>query len=640
MHALPLQKKKCDVKLLILKVIFRKKVALLNVKKFYQNHLQKKLFNKILAIYSSIIIITLIASSITVYKYYEQTITRQHVDANREVLDYVSLYMNQQYESIQVAIQQIYSDASVSEDLSYFLQNDYGDYLKYRLDQYADIGSSVPHTFDTYFKTYLNQKNGIYDVILYSTEKEFYYLYKNNTRQFYLSDMDGSKQKLSLPKNGWVSHETKLVLKEIREDNNNLYTMTREIKDPITLKTIGMLIVDFDAELISKWLGTKVAENNGQLLVLTPSGDVIYDSLGRYMGQRYPHIDALHADGWTTLDGISKVNLNTTNSSGLIMAGIIQKSQVNNEMKTVRTWIIGITTALIITAMSFTYGIILRFSKKVKIIVKSMKRLQEGDLSTRIHLNREDELQLIANNFNYMCERLELYINKVYISELTQKNAELVALQSQINPHFLYNTLEAIRMRAITQGAKDVGQMIYILSTLFRTMIKKSMVVTISDEIEYCNLYLELFQIRHKDRLQIESQISPASMNCSIVKLLIQPVIENYIVHGFRPDRFGNLIRIEVTESGGEIQIAISDNGNGITPSKLTELQQMLQVSMRMDEPPSSVGLCNVNERIKLYYGTEYGLTIASEVNKGTIVIMNIPVVRESTNNAQYTYRG
>lgn len=126
------------------------------------------------------------------------------------------------------------------------------------------------------------------------------------------------------------------------------------------------------------------------------------------------------------------------------MAGIIQKSQVNNEMKTVRTWIIGITTALIITAMSFTYGIILRFSKKVKIIIKSMKRLQEGDLSTRIHLNREDELQLIANNFNYMCERLELYINKVYISELTQKNAELVALQSQINPHFYITHLRRL----------------------------------------------------------------------------------------------------------------------------------------------------------------------------------------------------
>ncbi|WP_081392970.1 sensor histidine kinase [Paenibacillus odorifer] len=602
----------------------------MNIKKFYQNHLRKKLFNKILAIYSSIIIITLIASSITVYKYYEQTITRQHVDANREVLDYVSLYMNQQYEGIQLAIQQIYSDASVSEDLSYFLQNDYGDYLKYRLDQFAEIGSFVPHTFDTYFKTYLNQKSGISDVILYSTEKEFYYLYKNNTRQLYKRDIDISEQKSPIPKNGWVSHEKKLLLKEIREDNNNLYTMTRELKDPISLKTIGMLIIDFDAELISKWLGTKGTENNGQVLVLTPSGDVIYDSLGRYMGQQYPHIAGLYSDNWTALDGLSKVNLNTTNSSGLIVAGIIQKSQVNKEMVVVRNWIIGITAALIVAAMSITYGIILRFSKKVKIIVKSMKRLQEGDLSTRIHLNREDELQLIANNFNYMCERLELYINKVYISEITQKNAELVALQSQINPHFLYNTLEAIRMRAISQGAKDVGQMIYILSTLFRTMIKKSMVVTIADEIEYCNLYLELFQIRHKDKLQIESRISPVAMNCSIVKLLIQPVIENYIVHGFRPERSDNLIRIEVTESDGSIQIAIRDNGNGIIPSKLTELQKTLQVSMRMDAPPSSLGLCNVNERIKLYYGIEYGLSIASEIGVGTTVIMNIPVVRES----------
>jgi len=606
-------------------------VFLLNIKKFYQNHLRKKLFNKILAIYSSIIIITLIASSITVYKYYEQTITRQHVDANREVLDYVSLYMNQQYEGIQLAIQQIYSDASVSEDLSYFLQHDYEDYLKYRLDQFAEIGSFVPHTFDTYFKTYLNQKSGISDVILYSTQKEFYYLYKNNTRQLYKRDIDISEQKAPIPKNGWVSHEKKLLLKEIREDNNNLYTMTRELKDPISLKTIGMLIIDFDAELISKWLGTKGTENNGQVLVLTPSGDVIYDSLGRYMGQQYPHIDGLYSDGWTALDGLSKVNLNTTNSSGLIVAGIIQKSQVNKEMMVVRNWIIGITAALIVAAMSITYGIILRFSKKVKIIVKSMKRLQEGDLSTRIQLNREDELQLIANNFNYMCERLELYINKVYISEITQKNAELVALQSQINPHFLYNTLEAIRMRAISQGAKDVGQMIYILSTLFRTMIKKNMVVTLADEIEYCNLYLELFQIRHKDKLQIESRISPVAMNCSIVKLLIQPVIENYIVHGFRPERFDNLIRIEVTEADERIQIVIRDNGNGIIPSKLTELQQMLQVSMRMDAPPSSLGLCNVNERIKLYYGTEYGLAIASELGEGTTVIMNIPVVREST---------
>ncbi|WP_052676072.1 sensor histidine kinase [Paenibacillus sp. IHBB 10380] len=606
----------------------------MNIRKFYHNHLQRKLFNKILAIYSVIIMITLIAASFTVYKYYEQAITRQQVDANREVLDYVSLYMNQQYESTQLAIQQIYSDASLSEDLTHFLQQDYEAYLTYRLNRYVESGSFIPRTFDTFFKTYLDQQKGVQNIILYSTEKKFYYVYNNRTRQFYTSNINIPEQKVPIPNNGWLSRDNNSFLTDVRADNKNLYTMTREIKDPISMKTIGVLIIDFDSEFISKWIGPKCAEQNGQLLVLTPDGDVIYDSMKRYIGQHYPYMEDLYSADWAALEEPSKVNLNTTNSSGLIIAGIIPRSQIHKDISVVQNWIIGITVALIITAMVVTYGFILRFSKKVKIIIKAMKRLQEGDLTARIHLHREDELQLIANNFNYICERLELYINKVYVSEIMQKNAELVAFQSQINPHFLYNTLEAIRMRAISQGAKDVGQMIYILSTLFRSIVKKGMIVTLADEIEYCKSYLELFQIRHENRLQIESQVSDIVMNCSIVKLLIQPIIENYIVHGFQPDLSDNLIRIEVVESDGTIQIIVSDNGIGIIPSKLAELQEMLQASMQMDEPPSSVGLCNVNERIKIYYGAEYGLTVDSEVDKGTTVIMNIPAVRGITHHA------
>jgi two-component system sensor histidine kinase YesM len=578
--------------------------------------------------------ITLIAASFTVYKYYEQAITRQQVDANREVLDYVSLYMNQQYESTQLAIQQIYSDASLSEDLTYFLQQDYEAYLTYRLNRYVEGGSFIPRTFDTFFKTYLAQQKGVQNIILYSTEKKFYYVYNNRTRQFYTSNINIPEQKVPIPNNGWLSRDNNPFLSDVRADNKNLYTMTREIRDPISMKTIGVLMIDFDSESISKWIGPKRAEQNGQLLVLTPAGDVIYDSMKRYIGQHYPYMEGLYSTGWAALEEPSKVNLNTTNSSGLIIAGIIPRSQIHEDISVVQNWIIGITVILIITAMVITYGIILRFSKKVKIIIKAMKRLQEGDLTARIHLHREDELQLIANNFNYICERLELYINKVYVSEIMQKNAELVAFQSQINPHFLYNTLEAIRMRAISQGAKDVGQMIYILSTLFRSIVKKGMIVTLADEIEYCKSYLELFQIRHENRLQIESQVSDIVMNYSIVKLLIQPIIENYIVHGFQPDLSDNLIRIEVVESDGTIQIIVSDNGIGIIPSKLAELQEMLQASIRMDEPPSSVGLCNVNERIKIYYGAEYGLTVDSQVDKGTTVIMNIPAVRGITYHA------
>ncbi|MDT2237568.1 histidine kinase [Paenibacillus larvae] len=137
-----------------------------------------------------------------------------------------------------------------------------------------------------------------------------------------------------------------------------------------------------------------------------------------------------------------------------------------------------------------------------------------------------------------------MYIDRVYRSELKQKDTELIAFQSQINPHFLYNTLEAIRMRALSQGARDVGDMIYILATLFRNSVKKKTIVTMEDEIQHCKIYLDLFRIRYQNRLDYDIDIPDELLQYRLIKLLIQPAIENYVVHGFLPERDDNLIRI------------------------------------------------------------------------------------------------
>ncbi|MCR8642522.1 sensor histidine kinase [Paenibacillus sp. N1-5-1-14] len=602
----------------------------MSIGQFYSNHLKRKLFNKILVIYLSITVVTLIAAAFAVYKYYEQAATRDHINANKEVLDYMSMYMNQQYEGMQLAVQQIYSDASLSQDVATFLSRDYETYLKYRLDHYAESGSFVPRTFETFFKSYMDQHAGVKNILLSSFEQNFI-LIKSRTRMFYTNvtspyDPHGIFDNAS--RNQWLSRDNNAFLWDERREDKDIFTISRELRDPISLKGIGMLMVDFDTEGITNWIASRRDSRSGQHLALKPNGEVLYDSLGQYTGQYYPHISKLNSDNWTMLDEPSRVNLNAANSSGLILVGITPKSEIDKELSLVRDWIFVITLTLIIAATLITYGFILRFSKEIKVILHAMKRLQEGDLTTRIVLHREDELQLIANNFNYMCERLEQYIEKVYISEIMQKKADLVAFQAQINPHFLYNTLEVIRMRAISQGARDVGQMTYILSTLFRNIVKKKMIVTLEDEIEYCQLYLELFQIRHDDKLQVETVLSKPSMNCMIVKLLIQPVIENYIVHGFEPDRSDNLIRIEVSESDGQIYITIRDNGVGIAPEKLEELRQMLHVNESIEEMPSSIGIYNVNARIKKYYGTTYGMTIDSEVGIGTTVQITIPAIR------------
>ncbi|WP_196220334.1 sensor histidine kinase [Paenibacillus larvae] len=228
-----------------------------------------------------------------------------------------------------------------------------------------------------------------------------------------------------------------------------------------------------------------------------------------------------------------------------------------------------------------------------------------------------------------------MYIDRVYRSELKQKDTELIAFQSQINPHFLYNTLEAIRMRALSQGARDVGDMIYILATLFRNSVKKKTIVTMEDEIQHCKIYLDLFRIRYQNRLDYDIDIPDELLQYRLIKLLIQPVIENYVVHGFLPERDDNLIRISAGLYDDAIQIEVRDNGSGIEPNRLRQLRKgLLEADHSRNGEPASIGLRNVHERIQIFYGIQYGVDIDSMIGEGTSVTITIPAVREMNNRA------
>ena len=140
-----------------------------------------------------------------------------------------------------------------------------------------------------------------------------------------------------------------------------------------------------------------------------------------------------------------------------------------------------------------------RLNSRVENIVQGMERVTTGDLQVRLYTNENrDELDIIAGRFNKMCEDLQTYIEKSYLAEIEAKNAELEALQSQINPHFLYNTLEAIRMRAICNGDREVGKMLYSMSVLFRSQLKEADWITIGQELDYCKQYLGLFEVRYQ----------------------------------------------------------------------------------------------------------------------------------------------
>jgi two-component system sensor histidine kinase YesM len=577
---------------------------------FYRKHYKQKLFNKILTMYAIITIVSLATLSAFVYTYLNNSQVQKELDLNKQILAGVGSHLDIKHATSQQIIQQIYRDgpsasSALLSDVLSFLQNNFSDYLNKRLLQYSATGVRTPD-INSFLRLLLANNPDIRTVALYSKDKKFLFTLTKDTQNYYY--VDGDLQTV--------------IGKYIATGKS--YTTVSNINNMTTQESIGNLIIDYDSTAIYRTFQNKADEMKGYIVVLTPAGNVIYDSSNRYYGMPYPYTSLLNnPSSIQRFEEESYINMQTTNKFGYWIVGVIPKSAINGNMKGLKNTLILVTVICIVAAITLTYFTIINFSRRTKVIVQAMKKVQDGDLSVRIPREKEDELFQISSRFNQMCEDLTQYIDRVYKSEIREKHAELVAFQAQIKPHFLYNTLEAIRMRALSKKADDVGEMIYILATLFRYSVKSETIVKLSDEIEYCRLYLDLFRIRLLQKFTYEMNIEPEWMSVPILKLSIQPIIENYIMHGLNMSQSDNHLSISAEWDGRDLQLVISDNGNGIEPLRLMQLRSSLE-----QHPPqasNSIGLINVNERLKICFGSSYGLHISSEAGEGTVITVKIP---------------
>lgn len=268
-----------------------------------------------------------------------------------------------------------------------------------------------------------------------------------------------------------------------------------------------------------------------------------------------------------------------------------------------------------------------RLTGRVDLILDAMDQVTTGDFKVRLNIwKKEDEIDMIADNFNEMCERLELYIEKSYLAEIESKNAQLQALQSQINPHFLYNTLEAIRMKAICNGDKEVGKMLYSMVALFRSQLKEADVITLGQELDYCKQYLELFEYRYQGCFRSEVDCPVELLPLPVIKFVLQPIIENYFIHGIERNREDNLVCIRAGREGDTLYLYVQDNGRGIREEDLERQNQELRENARRKKGNESIGIHNVNRRIKAVCGEKYGVTLKRAEPGGLLVILALRI--------------
>ena len=234
-------------------------------------------------------------------------------------------------------------------------------------------------------------------------------------------------------------------------------------------------------------------------------------------------------------------------------------------------------------------------------------------------------LRMLRNLYRLRQEAMDNQ-RKMFLRELENKQTQILFLQTQINPHFLYNTLECINSAGAVYGSWEIQQMAVSLGEIMRYSIKGSNIVTLAREIDIVISYLSIQKVRFPDKVSLVLDIPDPLLEVRLIKLMLQPIVENCVIHGLEPTTRKCLIRISARQAGSVMTIRVSDSGKGITAEKLADIRRAIADSnSNFFNETNSIGLVNISRRIKLFYGDAYGLTISSD-DRGTVVEVTFPM--------------
>jgi two-component system, sensor histidine kinase YesM len=390
-------------------------------------------------------------------------------------------------------------------------------------------------------------------------------------------------------------------------------------------KSGGVILVDMRLSAIEELFTTSPIGKGGFLYIADSESEMVYSPVNKVV-YRLP-LDAVLKQPSSAIIRVAgkdyQVMAQHSPYTGWRTIGVFSLAETLREVNMIRYWtfiIGGITMILAIgTAYLFTSSI----AKPVLDLRSLMKRVEEGDLSVRFSGFHGDEIGELGLGFNEMIGRIQGLIDQVYAEQLSKREAELRILQEQIKPHFLYNALDTIQWMAQEHRVDDVVSMVGALSSLFRIGLSKGReFIPLSSELEHVESYLHIQKMRYEDKFDYSITCDPALRSRQVLRLTLQPLVENAIYHGIKERRGHGTLSVEARLDGGDLVLTVVDDGVGMTREALAQLVGSLDSS-----GPSlgGYGIRNVHERIRLTFGKPYGLSFESVLGEGTVVTVRHP---------------
>lgn len=404
-------------------------------------------------------------------------------------------------------------------------------------------------------------------------------------------------------------------------------TLGKALQNKTSRKLEGIFFADLNYSSISELCSGISFGNKGYIFILDVNGNLIYHPQQQllYSGLKTEKIQEVlesKESSFVTEDG-KLYSISKSRETGWTVVGVSYIDDLlKNSDETGRIYIISavmILLAALVLAYVLSYGI----TKPIMLLGDSMKEVEKGHFDHAVlEVSGQNEIARLSAAFNMMITEIKHLMEQNVEEQRQKRKSELRALQAQINPHFLYNTLDSIIWMAEWGKTKEVVLMTSSLAKLLRQSISnQNELVRVEEEVEYTRSYLTIQKMRYKDKLEYDIQVSPEVLDQKIPKLVLQPLVENAIYHGIKYKEGKGIVRIEGWLERKELILRILDDGIGMTEEQLAKIFEKRETDIRKN----GVGVLNVHERIQLYYGKDYGLRFSSTLGEGTVVEVHIP---------------
>ena len=579
----------------------------------YKIPIQKKLFISYIAL---VLVFTFVISSIIFYK--SQSIIERQVSETKLKL------LAQIVDKFDMVINNMISVTNI-----YMLNNHVRNVLVHsnKLSPYdMHINKKeITGLFETNSNSF--QEIQYYTSILGYNKEE---LHSNDRHKIYMQDLRAKNWFKELLESDGRIYWT---LFDGKGNNAKLLSAVRMLKDFHKGNVIGILCLSVDEKYIKNTYIHSLNEYE-KIFIINEEGRIISSNIDHYIGkaidgEAYREKISKYFRGYAPIEfeGVrGLLTFNTIQKNNWKIAAFTPSHMHLTEVHKLKIVVTAIMISFLFIGLLTAYVFSKQFSRSIRVLSNDIQKIQNGDLSIRTKVNSNDEIGMIAEEFNIMVEQIELLMDDIHHSYEQKRKAEIQALQSQINPHFLHNTLAAIRgMNMMGQKKSVDSAIVALVKVLKQSLSTEREIITVRQEVENLKNYLIIQRLRYGNDLEIEYNIQEDILECNIIKLILQPIVENAIFHGIQPKASGGTIVINGYKEESNLIFEIIDDGVGMSEENI---QKMNSGQMDYDSVNHGIGLKNTKDRVNLYYGAQYEVFVYNNDGEGVTVKISVPVIK------------